>query len=80
MKTRLNITIEDDLLNNAKRYAEKNQTSLSQLIEHYFKSLARSAHKKNVIQLIEKLPKPEIDLPKDLKESYYQNQKEKYGF
>lgn len=80
MKARLNITIEQNLLMNAKRYAEKNDTSLSQLVEHYFKSLSRSAKKKNVVQLIEKLPKPKIQLPKDLKEAYYEVQKGKYGF
>jgi hypothetical protein len=80
MKTRLNITVEDALLNNAKRYAAKKATSLSQLVELYFKSLTRPSHKKNVIQLIDKLPKPKIDLPKDLTKGYYEDQKGKYGF
>ncbi|MFL5742612.1 MAG: DUF6364 family protein [Flavisolibacter sp.] len=80
MKTRLNITIEENLLNSAKRYAAKKQTSLSQLIELYLKSLTRPGRKKNIIQLMDSLPKPKIDLTKDLKESYYQDQKAKYGF
>jgi hypothetical protein len=80
MKTRLNITVDENLLNNAKRYAAKNETSLSQLIEFYFKSLTRPTRRKNIIQLIDKLPKPKIDLPKDLKQAYYEDQKEKYGF
>jgi len=80
MKTRLNITVEEDLLNNAKRYAAKKQTSLSQLIELYFKSLTRPAQRKNIIQLIDKLPKPKLNLSKDLKEAYYEDQKGKYGF
>ena len=80
MKTRLNITIDKKLLSNAKRYAAKNETSLSQLIEFYFKNLIRPARRKNIIQLIDKLPKPKIDLTKDLKQAYYQDQKEKHGF
>ena len=80
MKTRLNITVEEDLLNNAKRYAAKNETSLSQLIELYFKNLTRPARRKNIIQLVDKLPKPKIDLPKNLKKAYYEDQKGKYGF
>jgi hypothetical protein len=80
MKARLNITIDHSSLKNAKRYAEKNNTSLSQLIEYYFNSLSRPAKKKNIIQLIEKLPKPKLQLPKDLKEAYYEDQRKKHGF
>jgi predicted MPP superfamily phosphohydrolase len=80
MKARLNITVDEHLLNNAKHYAAKNDTSLSQLIELYFESLTRPARRKNIIQLIDKLPKPKIDLTKDMKQAYYEDQKEKYGF
>ena len=80
MKTRLNITIEEDLLNSAKRYAAKKDISLSQLVELYFKNITRASRKESVIQLIEQLPKPKIDLPNNLKEGYYKEQKEKYGF
>ena len=80
MKTRLNITVEDALLNNAKRYAAKKGTSLSQLIELYLKNLTRPARSKNIIQLVDSLPKSKIDLPQNLKERYFEDQKEKYGF
>jgi hypothetical protein len=80
MKARLNITIEERLLNNAKHYAAKNDTSLSQLIELYFESLTRPSRRKNIIQLVEELPKPKIDLSKDLKQAYHEDQKGKYGF
>jgi hypothetical protein len=75
MKARLNITIDERLLNNAMHYAAKNDTSLSQLIELYFESLTRPAGRKNIIQLVDELPKPKIDLPKDLKQAYYKDQK-----
>jgi hypothetical protein len=68
------------LLNIAKQYAAKNDTSLSQLIELYFESLTRPVRRKNIIQLVDELPKRKIDLPKDLKQTYYEDQKGKYGF
>ena len=80
MKTRLNITVEKKLLNEAKQYAEKHNTSLSQLIEQYFQVLLRPARKKNIIQLVDELPKPKINLPEDPKADYYKEQKAKYGF
>lgn len=80
MKARLNITVDERLLNNAKHYAAKNNTSLSQLIELYFESLTRPVRRKNIIQLVDELPKPKIDLPKDLKQAYHEDQKGKYGF
>lgn len=79
MKARLNITIDESLLSSVKRYAAKKETSVSQLIELYFKSLTRPTRKKNVIQLVDKLPKPKIDIKKDLKQAYYEDQKSKYG-
>lgn len=80
MKARLNITVDKHLLSSAKKYADKNDTSLSQLIELYFESLTRPARRKNIIQLIEELPKTKIDARKNLKQSYYEDQKTKYGF
>jgi hypothetical protein len=68
------------LLNIAKQYAAKNDTSLSQLIELYFESLTRPVRRKTIIQLVDELPKRKIDLPKDLKQTYYEDQKGKYGF
>ena len=41
MKRQLNITIEEDLINVAKQYAQKNYTSVSQLIRSYFLQLKR---------------------------------------
>ena len=80
MKTRLNITVDESLLKSAKLYASNKGTSLSQLIEEYLKSLMRPKRKKNIIQLVDKLPKPKIDAGKDLKKTYYEDKKGKYGF
>jgi len=83
MKSRLNITIDEDLLTGAKRYADRHKTSVSQLVEAYFKRIARPDRKKNIIDLVESLPKPQAgnaDMNGDLKKQYYEGQKGKYGF
>ncbi|RYZ56693.1 MAG: hypothetical protein EOO14_11960 [Chitinophagaceae bacterium] len=80
MKNRLNITIEEDLLNRAKRYAEQHQISLSQLIESYLRSLTKKPSKENILSLVEKLPKPNLAPETDLKKQYYEEQKGRYGF
>jgi Family of unknown function (DUF6364) len=79
MKSRLNITIDEKLLTGAKRFANRHNTSLSQLVETYFKRIT-GPNRKNVIDLIESLPKPGIDTQGDLKKKYYEDQKSKYGF
>ena len=80
MKKRLNITVDQVLMEQAKRYAARHKTSLSQMVEKYFKSLTRPAHKKNVIDLLNELPKPKVKVEGDLKKRYYESQKNKYGF
>lgn len=80
MKNRLNITIDEALLEEAKKYANKQQTSLSQLVEDYFKKLA-SPRRKNILDLMEEMPKPKRNLPQgELKNLYYESRKNKYGF
>lgn len=80
MKNKLNITVDNTLIEQAKRYAAKHQTSLSQLVEQYFKSLARPARKKNVRDLLKELPKPNRKIKGYTKEAYYEERKHKYGF
>ncbi len=79
MKSKLNITIDEKLLTGAKRFANRHQTSLSQLVEAYFKRIT-GRNRKNIIDLIESLPKPGPDAQGDLKKKYYEDQKNKYGF
>jgi hypothetical protein len=79
MKARLNITVEDKLLNSAKQYAERHNISLSELISYYFTQLTRRKKGNNIIDLVEQLPKPKY-VEGDLKKSYYEDKKKKYGF
>lgn len=81
MKARLNLTIDNTLLENMKGYALKRQTSISELVENYFKTVTRPAKRKNIITMVEKLEKPSVvDVKADLKELYYQDKAKKYGF
>jgi hypothetical protein len=80
MKSRLNITVDEALAEQAKRYAARHDISVSQLVEQYFRNLTRPAHKKSILDLVRKLPKPAISVEGDGKEAYYRQQKEKYGF
>ncbi len=79
MKSRLNITIDEKLLTGAKRYANRHRTSISQLVEEYFKRIMGPG-RKNIIDLIESLPKSHIDSGENLKKKYFEDQKKKYGF
>jgi hypothetical protein len=80
MKERLNLTIDGNLLNAMKAYAAKKQMSVSELVEGYFRSVTRPVQKKNILDLVRSLKKPAIPEEADLKELYYKEQAEKYGF
>jgi len=80
MKSKLNLTIEDTLLAKIKRYAASRKTSVSELVESYFNSITKTSRKPNIVELMDSIEKPRLDLPEDLKKAYYEEQKEKYGF
>ncbi|HOO71916.1 MAG TPA: DUF6364 family protein [Spirochaetota bacterium] len=40
MTQKLTLTLDNEVINNAKKYARKNNISLSKLVEFYFKSLS----------------------------------------
>lgn len=80
MKTRLNLTIDQALLESMKAYAANKHTSVSELVETYFKRVSRPAKRKNILHLVDKLNSPVIDPKADLKKLFYQEQSEKYGF
>jgi len=72
MKARLNITIDKDVLQHVKLLADEQKTSVSELVENYFRTIAKPHKKKTFIELIKELPKP--NLPEDFnwKDEYYQ--------
>lgn len=65
MKTRLNLTIDEDLLKKVKLYADKNNESISNLVEEYFETIVKKPKQKSLLDLLDELPKPKEIYPKD---------------
>jgi hypothetical protein len=80
MKARLNLTIDISLLDTIKAYASNKHTSVSELVEDYFKRVTKSSKRKTIITLVDKLKMPELGPKVDLRDSFYQDQAKKYGF
>lgn len=80
MKTRLNLSIDQALVEEMKAYAFRKQTSISDLVEQFFRSATQSKTRKTIIDLVEELEAPPIAPSADLKEMYYSEQAGKYGF
>ncbi len=78
MKARLNLTIDQSLLEEVKQYATLKNTSVSELVEEYFKVIIQPK-KKSFVELIKELPKPKIDEHFDWKEENYKDKMKKYG-
>lgn len=51
MSTKLTLTLDNDVIVNAKHYAKENGISLSKMVEHYFKGIS-----KNIPSTKEKIP------------------------
>lgn len=79
MKTRVNLTIEHEVLVKAKKYAAQVEESLSELVEDYLERLAKKADSQSLLDYIDKLEVPEVDAEIDFKKAYYENKLEKYG-
>ena len=79
MKARLNLTVDNSILQNIKSYAIKHHTSVSELVENYFLTLAKEPKRKNIIEIIESLDTPTIGKELNLKDLYYKEQSNKYG-
>ena len=80
MKTRLNLTIDEQLMDGIKAYAASKQTSVSELVENYFKTVGRPAKRKSLLDLLDLLPKTKKDSGINLKEEFYRAKSKKYGF
>lgn len=80
MKTRLNLSIDYTVLEDAKAYAAGKQTSLSDMVETYLKTLTRPAKRTSVLDVLDKLEKPKGKKPADTTDEYYRERASKYGF
>lgn len=87
MNTKLTLSLEKEVIEQAKIYAKGTGRSLSEMVENYFKSLVEKSNKKNnkeeyndihpsIKKLIGRITLPEdFDIKKAREEHY----KEKYG-
>ncbi|HEX5153305.1 MAG TPA: DUF6364 family protein [Parafilimonas sp.] len=82
MKTRLNLTIEEDLLKKVKAYADRHNESISNLVEEYFETIVKKPKRKNILDVLKELPKPKDNHPADYDfvKGYYEENAKKYGF
>jgi len=80
MKARVNLTIDESLLEKVKRYAASRKSSVSEVVENYFKTLAQAPQHKSIVDIVEELPKPDLKIEGDLKKRYLEQNAAKYGF
>lgn len=80
MKARVNLTIEQDILSKAKKYASEIGVSVSELVENYLKNVSKKTDTESLINFIDRLEVPKIDENIDFKKQYYEDKAEKYGF
>lgn len=81
MKARVNLTIEEDILQKAKKYASEMGSSVSELVESYFRKITEPKEREvKLFKMVEKLEKPNLPEDFDYKKEYYEARKDKYGF
>ena len=72
MKARLNITIEQSLLDEVKKFAAQKKTSVSELVEEYFKVITKPK-RKSLLEVLDELPKINIEDHKNLGDLYFEH-------
>ncbi|WP_133551869.1 DUF6364 family protein [Algoriphagus boseongensis] len=76
MKKKLNITIEEKLLDKIKAYAESQERSVSDLVQEHFESLLKPRplfpKGMTLIEFMKSLPKSQVEFPEEInwKEEY----------
>lgn len=72
MKARLNLTIDQSLLEEVKKFAAQKKTSVSELVEEYFKVITKPK-RKSLLEVLDELPKINIDAHKNLGDLYFEH-------
>ncbi len=79
MKAKLNLTIDQEVLLEAKRHAYHSKTSISKMVEGFLRKIAYPNQRKTVIEIVQELPEPKSSDERDLKKAYIEERAEKYG-
>ena len=77
MKERLNLTIDGGLLEAMKTYAAAKGTSVSELVENYFRNVTKPVKRKNILDLVDELEPPVQGIAEI---HSFEDNKAKYGF
>lgn len=86
MKKKLNITIEENLLEKIKQYAEERETSVSNLVQEHFQTLIKPRptlpNGMTLVEYMKSLPKSKVEFPEgmDWKAEYYRAKAKKWGY
>lgn len=86
MKKKLNITIEENLLEKIKVYAESKERSVSDLVQEHFETLLKPRptlpNGMTLVEYMKSLPKSKIEFPEgiDWKDEYYRAKAKKWGY
>lgn len=78
MKAKLNLTIEESLLQKVKRIAEERKSSVSQIVEEFFRNFVKTPARESLIDLIENLPESPSE-EGDLIKKYMEENAAKHG-
>jgi Family of unknown function (DUF6364) len=78
MKARLNITIEESLLNEVKKIAAKRNTSVSEMVENYFKTISKPK-RRTLTEVLDDLPSVNVPENKKLSDLYYEAKMKEYN-
>ncbi len=78
MKKKLNITIEENLLEKIKAYAESKDRSVSDLVQEHFETTLPNGM--TLVEYMKSLPKFEFPEDFDWKKEYYKAKAKKMGY
>lgn len=84
MKKRLNITVNEDLIDRIKKYADIRETSVSSIVAEHFEELLKQrpafSKEMSLVDYVKTLPKSEVTYPKgfDFKKEYYKAKSKRY--
>jgi len=75
MKTRLNLTIEESLLQRIKSYSRLKQTSISEIVEKYFSQLTEVSSKPSIFEFMKEIEPSSYPKDFDFKKDFFQQLK-----
>jgi hypothetical protein len=82
MKVRLHITINAELLKEAKEYSAKNGVSLSEMIGNHFRIITGKREKQSLLDILDSMPKSKSSFSDefDFRKEYYEEKGRNMGF